>query len=583
MAVAVVEPIVRPGALFLSLFLASPAVAAWTAIGPERATLTAVASAADGRLLAGTAQGLVFQLDGDRWSPVATRRSTSAVRQIVPGPGELWLLDDDGLYRDTDLRLAGARDVAVTNAAVYAIVSGRVVKSTDNGATWHALTMGEDIIAISHDAAGTVWALGRSSTVYRSSDGGVHTSSRVPLIDVIADPSRAGVVFAVSEFGAGFRTTNNGETWTEIEFLPSKIAFDGNRLLLVDAIGRVSQSDNDGSTFRILYADVPALSIAADPRRPGTIYAGLRGEGLLVSNDGGETFVQYTRGLAGAAEITSVATSSDDRVIYAGTPTTMFKSEDRGANWHPMFFIRQLRGPFGNVAIDANDSRHVWINAANAVWKSRDNGGNLNHQFDFPSDLVDFAIESVESVFIATERSVVAYTGRDYTYDVRSPPLREGDRIATMFREPTGVLWVGGSRDATGALLFRSADGGVTWTELSSRADGKITALFVRDGVAFAGGERLLRSDDGGQTWRAVAAFGNPVVDIDFIAGMFYAAAGNDVYASPNGSSWQRVLSSDVPVTGLAGNASVLAATNGRGLLRQQDSPTDRRARAVRR
>jgi photosystem II stability/assembly factor-like uncharacterized protein len=100
---------------------------------------------------------------------------------------------------------------------------------------------------------------------------------------------------------------------------------------------------------------------------------------------------------------------------------------------------------------------------------------------------------------------------------------------------------------ATERGVYRSTDGGSTW---SRRVRARVSSVLVVPGnpdLCFAGtrGGGVLRSDDGGATWRAAGSAGLGSLDVtsmDFGAGRLWAAtAGAGLHVSTDGGvSWQR-------------------------------------------
>jgi hypothetical protein len=68
-------------------------------------------------------------------------------------------------------------------------------------------------------------------------------------------------------------------------------------------------------------------SIAFDPNKPDTIYAGTD-SGAYVSFDVGQTWGQINDGLLGATVVYSIVVDNDSNV-YAATPYGIFKLESK--------------------------------------------------------------------------------------------------------------------------------------------------------------------------------------------------------------------------------------------------------------
>jgi hypothetical protein len=83
-----------------------------------------------------------------------------------------------------------------------------------------------------------------------------------------------------------------------------------------------------------------ASCVAADPLRPGTLFAGGRGQGLMRSTDGGGTWEDA--GLP-TTDVFSVAVSPVDGTVYVGCePSMLFRSPDGRGSWDELEGLRAI-------------------------------------------------------------------------------------------------------------------------------------------------------------------------------------------------------------------------------------------------
>ncbi len=235
----------------------------------------------------------------------------------------------------------GGRTVAITGVPhqptvfYIAAVNGGVWKTTDTGNTWEPIFDGQ--------ASGSVGAI-----VVAPSDP-----------NVIYVGSGEGLQRPDLSTGDGlYKSTDAGKTWTHLG-LPDAQQItailvdpkDSNRIFVAlqghpygpNSERGVFRSTNGGQSFeKILYKDenVGAADLAFDPSNPETIYAALwaarvapweirsgesfvaPGSGLYKSTDGGNTWLQLTKGLpssddGGLGRIGVAVAPSQPRRVYA--------------------------------------------------------------------------------------------------------------------------------------------------------------------------------------------------------------------------------------------------------------------------
>lgn len=85
--------------------------------------------------------------------------------------------------------------------------------------------------------------------------------------------------------------------------------------------------------------------LAANPRRPGVVYAGTQNQGVLLSEDNGCTW--QSAGLAGHCIKALAVSQTEPGTLYAGTkPPMIFVSRDDGATWTELQGFRRVRAPW---------------------------------------------------------------------------------------------------------------------------------------------------------------------------------------------------------------------------------------------
>ena len=272
--------------------------------------------------------------------------------------------------------------------------------------------------------------------------------------------------------GLGARNIGSAQMSGRIAALAARHEEDGRTTLFVGAAsGGVWKSLDGGTTFKPVFDKQSVQSIGAlalDPKDPKTIWAGTGegwtrnsvsvGEGIFKSTDGGDTWTNM--GLKNSERIVKIAVDpKDSNTVYACVPGKLWSdSADRGL-------------------YKTTDGGKTWTLALK--------GGNLS--------------TGCGSLSMDPGNSQVLFAS---LWDFR----RKGWTFRSGGEDPS---------KPSGSGLFRSGDGGKTWTEVSEKANkgfpakpyGRITVAMAPSNtkIVYAMIESehssLYRSDDGGATW----------------------------------------------------------------------------------
>lgn len=250
------------------------------------------------------------------------------------------------------------------------------------------------------------------------------------------------------------------------------------------------------------------------------------------------------------------ATSKDGKtLIYVGAASGgVWKSEDSGTTFEPVFDKNPVQS-IGAIAIDSSNSDVVWVgtgeswtrnsvSVGDGVYKSTDAGESwtnvgLKESERIGKILVDPKDGNVVYVCApgklwsdSADRGVYKTSdgGKTWTLVLKGSNLSTGCSGLTMDSQNSQVLFAGlwdfrrtgwsfrsggnGPDAPSGSGLYRSQDGGKTWTELQPGANGLPGKPYGRIAVEFAPSNpqvvyafvesvdsALYRSDDGGKTW----------------------------------------------------------------------------------
>ncbi len=249
------------------------------------------------------------------------------------------------------------------------------------------------------------------------------------------------------------------------------------------------------------------VAVAGVPDQRLVYYMGATGGGVWKTVDAGVTWAPITDDYLTAGSIGAIAVApSDPNVIYVGTGETcirgntspgdgLYMSTDAGKTWRHSG-LRDA-GQIGKIAVHPGNADLVYVavlghafgsNETRGVYRSKDGGG------------------SWERVLYRDENS----GGIDLELDPNNPRV-----IYASLWQARRMPWAMES-GGPGSGLFKSTDGGDTWTEIS-RNEGLPKGTLGKIGVTVSprnsdrvwaiveadeGG--VFRSDDAGETWRRV-------------------------------------------------------------------------------
>lgn len=235
---------------------------------------------ADGTLYAATHTGLFAVPEQGRAQRVANRLQDTMGFSVV-GPGR-FIASGHPDPREDDVRppLLG------------------LIESRNAGQTWKRLSLhGQADFHALVSAHGQVYGYDATSGTFMVSADlqSWERRSRLPMRDLAVDPSDPQVVLATTE-GTPVASTDGGRSWQPLATAPRLVVLAWDRqagLVGVAADGSVHRSDDGGRSWhRTGSAGGEPEALTVDTRG-GTprLYVAVRGSGIVVSTDGGTTFV----------------------------------------------------------------------------------------------------------------------------------------------------------------------------------------------------------------------------------------------------------------------------------------------------
>jgi photosystem II stability/assembly factor-like uncharacterized protein len=301
------------------------------------------------------------------------------------------------------------------------------------------------------------------------------------------------------------------------------------------------RSDAGGPFTPLQSVGSSVTMIAVEPSNSAIAYI-LTTRGLFKTTDAGAHATLLPLGLPAGSTITAMAIDpSNVATVYvaayaeSGAGLGVYKTIDGGADWTAI--DNGLNGPQGSAVItqlyvDPTQPSHLFAEKSggpsSTAFRSDDGGATW-----VPGSLSFFSL----------------------TFDPNHP----GTVYACTFATAT-----------TGAAIYKSTDGGNTWSMLGPQNTNDFAIILAIDpfhpGTLWAGDDDgVYKSADGGQTWSetALQAEAHPLAADPVVPNTFYAAAQGGIYkTSDGGATWARFGPSGVSTFAIAPDERMYAGAS---------------------
>jgi hypothetical protein len=389
--------------------------------------------------------------------------------------------------------------LAASGGVIFAATPAGVRSSTDGGCTWTSPSArgGVPFANVVGASAGTVFAGGREGA-YRSTDSGatwaqVLSGGNVLALAVVS----ADEVFVGTDSDGEQRTADGGRTWTSANpgLLDSTILalalsphFADDRVGFAATASGVYRTRNGGRSWRAVEIGADELAGQARAVSPEWVLAGTESDGLLRSDDGGETFSRVTA--LGAHGVSAVVCSAAG-TLAAATDAGVAVSRDGGATW--TMTGAELGPVLALTYLD--DSVLLAGLVGHGVARSADDGATWTPSSTGLEARLLVSLIVADDVLLAADLQAGIASSRDggtTWQDLEDTP------VFGLARAPGGSLFA-----ASAAGVLRSTDRGSTWHALPGAPAEAVRAVAVgpRLVAAWPGGTVLASSDDGA-TWQ---------------------------------------------------------------------------------
>lgn len=378
----------------------------------------------------------------------------------------------------------------------------------------------------------------------------------------------AGLSDPTGKHSALWLSEDTGEHWQRVEDLAGRAVLSlairdtEPRLFAAGTDRGVYLSEDQGRHWHLISpAGHPEMngivSLALDPRQPGTVYAGTT-HLPWKTDDGGATWTSIHDGMIDDSDVFSILVDSTrPGRVYSSACSGIYASKNDGSLWAKAQGIPADNRRTHVIAQDREYPNLLYAGTTAGLWKSADSGATWKKLHGASVNSLTVDPRDGRVMYLATDGGGVLKTmdaGRSWL----------GRNRGLVNRRVTSLASSGGSLYATTIYegdyggIFVSKSGGRTWTLLADqrRLHGQnILRLRVRGAELIANtfNGRLV-SQDGGKTWvfkpiKATEPTGKVRGQVAFDVarsalspGVRLAATMNGLERSTdNGKSWSRV------------------------------------------
>ena len=541
--------------------------------------------------------------------------------------GATWVKSLDWTYQQQS-GIQALKMNPLNHNTIWAATTDGIAKSTDAGLSWDFIgpdAMAEDIVIYPPDTNRVLVTTGNFnplSAIWRTNDGGLNWSpvyshsytGKTLLCAYAAHPNVVYASAADSVIGNGdlLRTTDFGDTWVVVHHHPSNdnlfqvqgwyshfvVVHPTDSTQIVHAGVPVYKSTNGGSSFfgsGGIYSDNHGYAV--NPVNPNILYVA-DDDGIYRSTDFGSSFTSVGTGLQTGQLYNGFSCSAQDSLLAVGQsqdhiPGYIYRGSpvwDRGAT-----------DEAGWTAINQSNDNIIYYDNRNggSVCKSINRGVSNSSCFGFGGIGAwnsPFVLSpSNPTILYFADNRVFKSTNSGSSFSITNggAALNAGDLALSMAIAPTNpdTVFVGMAPLSSSAQIFRTVNGGTTWTVVSGTLPNRYPmdlAIDPHDSrVVYAayggfGTGHLFKSTDAGANWADITGT-LPDVPTNAIAidplhtNIIYV--GNDIGVSVStdgGSSWSgfstglpdAIIAADLVIS--PSNRALRVATHGNGVFERK-------------
>ncbi|MCB0793344.1 MAG: T9SS type A sorting domain-containing protein [Flavobacteriales bacterium] len=513
---------------------------------PYGGRVASLHEASDGALLCGTLKGLYRSTDdGMSWQNISGSYGNWSFASITSTPSGNYLVlkslyevlrSSDGGQNWTPLVTpnwtSASKLIANSSGQVFISTNTNAWRSDDEGDTWTAIPTPapqHNLRSLRLSPDEELFASTTNQRILRSDDNGDTWTELFTAANDIQEFAFVGndVVYALTSFSGFYNSTDNGDTWTLLPALPGT---NGGYALAANAGGDVFVGSYDDLVFRSTDGGNTWTDVSYDLPNPATVVlmvnsndelvAGTKAAGVQVLN--GTSWDARNEGITG---VRFNRMRSFDGVLYACTDYGVFASVDQGVSWQQSV-LGMVDTEVLAIAKATNGDLYA---GSEQLYRSQDGLTWTDISSGFPGGeafVTDLLAEPGGRLIAATDEWGIRFSDDEGATWTNANTGLDDVTMNFIRKASNGYYFT-----ADGYNLYRSNDLTGTWEVINTgltdtdieefaAGNGKLFAITYSDG--------LFTSADNGDTW-------DLSIDEDFEN---VTVNGNEVYcASPNGTT----------------------------------------------
>jgi photosystem II stability/assembly factor-like uncharacterized protein len=353
-----------------------------------------------------------------------------------------------------------------------------------------------------------------------------------------------------------FRSTDSGETWSEVLLLSDPITGlyfqDATTAWVSGGNGKLYRSDNSGLNWTLINLNVTTYGVSdVQFTESGNIYALIGGGygGIRKSENNGSSWSDISTGFLNQAMLVQ-----DDNNIFVSSTNGIYRSTNGGGSWNNVHSWSLIRNTYRFY--QTNASEIVLAGFGGQLYFTSNNGiswTEINSGYGYVTGM---------DVLNSSEVWAVGASG----FSTGLMHSENGGENWHLEPAPTGVLTVDFVDPSTGYAigtggLSKTTDGGTTWiVKNASITSGKLVAIDAMNVHVLRNNNTVHNSFDGGETWGtgsfdvALPLVVFPLYDMEFTSTMNGRLSGDSgyiYYTSDGGVNWIKnntlITSIDIP------------------------------------